>query len=154
MKMTNIEQSPEQLQSEHQDFIEKMGLMLQNDGLPRIAGRILGLLIITGNAYSFHHISSILQISRASVSTNTRLLERLAIIQRSTKPGHRQDFFALHKDPYKALIQSMQTRVKSGIDMVNDTIEQIDNRDHATKSRLDDLRSFYQAFYAATEKLS
>ena len=29
------------------DFIERMGLALESDGLPRIAGRIFGLLLLS-----------------------------------------------------------------------------------------------------------
>ena len=58
------------------DFIERMGLALESDGLPRIAGRIFGLLLVSEDARSLDDLAAELRVSKGSVSTNARLLEQ------------------------------------------------------------------------------
>ena len=38
------------MDAQTEDFIENMGLSLEADGLPRIAGRIFGLLLVSEGA--------------------------------------------------------------------------------------------------------
>ena len=59
-------------------FIEAMGLAHEEDRLPRIAGRLIGLLILSPDPVRFDHLAERLRVSRASISTNTRLLENIA----------------------------------------------------------------------------
>ena len=69
------------------EFVERMGLVTQADGLPRIAGRIMGLMIVHGGSFGFTELTERLSVSRASISTNTRLLEDLGVIERTAMPG-------------------------------------------------------------------
>ena len=71
-----------------ENFIERMGMIAQADGLPRIAGRIMGLIILEGGPYSFGELAKRLSVSRGSISTNTRLLENMGVIERTAKPGY------------------------------------------------------------------
>ena len=74
-------------------FVEKAGLLWENDGLPRIAGRIYGLILITEEPLSLDEIADSLGVSKASVSTDTRLLERMGFVERVSKPGDRKDYY-------------------------------------------------------------
>ncbi len=74
-------------------FVEKAGVLWENDGLPRIAGRIFGLMLISDEALSLDEIAEDLGVSKASVSTDTRLLERLGFIERISKAGDRKDYY-------------------------------------------------------------
>jgi DNA-binding transcriptional regulator GbsR (MarR family) len=74
-------------------FVEKAGVLWENDGLPRIAGRIFGLMLISEDALSLDEIADMLGVSKASVSTDTRLLERMGFVERVSKPGDRRDYY-------------------------------------------------------------
>jgi biotin operon repressor len=76
-------------------FVERMGLEAERDGLPRIAGRILGFLITADAPASLDQIADALQVSRASVSTNCRLLEQIGAAERVSLPGDRKDYYEL-----------------------------------------------------------
>ena len=54
------------------DFVERMGLTLEGEGLPRIAGRLFGFLLVHPEAYSLDELAERLQVSKASISTNAR----------------------------------------------------------------------------------
>jgi DNA-binding transcriptional regulator GbsR (MarR family) len=40
-----------------EEFVERMGLVAEGDGLPRIAGRIMGLMVIEGGPLSFAELA-------------------------------------------------------------------------------------------------
>jgi predicted transcriptional regulator len=95
------------------DFIEKTGLVTQAEGLPRIAGRVFGMLIYDGDVVSFGDLATKLQVSRASISTSIRILEERGLVKRVTKPGERQDFFQLAANPYATMLEGIQKRNRS-----------------------------------------
>ncbi|ODT69208.1 MAG: hypothetical protein ABS75_17630 [Pelagibacterium sp. SCN 63-23] len=80
-------------------FIEEMGLLSQESGEPRISGRILGLLVVEGRELSLGQISEKLGISRASASTNARLLARRGMVHLTARAGDRQDYYELSPLP-------------------------------------------------------
>ena len=63
-------------------FVDRLGLAAEAEGLPRIAGRIMAFLLADGAAHNAADLAALLHVSRGSISTNTRLLERLGIIER------------------------------------------------------------------------
>ena len=136
------------------EFVEQLGLIAQADGLPRIAGRILGLLVIHGGPFSFSELGERLKVSRGSISTNTRLLENLGIIVRTTLAGERQDYFKLHTDPYVELIRGLQNRMKKASLVVNETKANLPSANTEMQNRLSDLSFFYQSFIDTTESMT
>lgn len=79
-------------------FIERMGLALESDGSPRIAGRIFGLLLVSEDALSLDDLAAELQVSKGSVSTNARLLEERGILERICRPADRRDYYRVPPD--------------------------------------------------------
>jgi DNA-binding transcriptional regulator GbsR (MarR family) len=74
-------------------FMESMGMYFESYGIPRIGGRILGLLLIAHEPLSAERIASILKISRASISTNFRILLTSGLAEKVTYPGDRTTYF-------------------------------------------------------------
>jgi DNA-binding transcriptional regulator GbsR (MarR family) len=79
-------------------FIESMGLTLESEGWPRIAGRIFGLLLVSEDAHSLDDLATELQVSKGSVSTNTRLLEQRGVLERVSRPADRRDYYRVPRD--------------------------------------------------------
>lgn len=98
------------LQAAEERFIEGMGLALEEDRLPRIAGRLVGLLIVSPQALRFDRLAERLRVSRGSISTNTRLLENMGVIERVTRPGDRRDYFQINEQP--GLLQRVADRFR------------------------------------------
>jgi DNA-binding transcriptional regulator GbsR (MarR family) len=74
-------------------FVEKMGVFFEGEGFPRIGGRIFGLLMLSEEPRSIDDIALALGVSKASVSTDTRLLERWAMVERVGRPGDRRAYY-------------------------------------------------------------
>jgi predicted transcriptional regulator len=85
-------------------FAEKTGLFFEDDGYPRISGRIFGLLLMSEAPRSINDIASRLRVSKASVSTDARLLERWEIVERVSHPGDRRVYYRIVPDlPFRTM---------------------------------------------------
>jgi DNA-binding transcriptional regulator GbsR (MarR family) len=92
------------------EFIEKMGLTLEAQGLPRIAGRLFAFLLVHGEAHSLDDLAEQLMVSKASVSTNARLLEHYGILERSSAPGDRRDYYRMAPDAWEGMLRSAEQK--------------------------------------------
>lgn len=95
-------------------FVEDMGLVSERRGLPRIAGRVFALLLVTPDALSLEEIAQRLSVSRASVSTDARLLQRLGVIERTSRPGDRRDYYRIAPDHH---IRSVEQALEAFAEM-------------------------------------
>jgi DNA-binding transcriptional regulator GbsR (MarR family) len=87
-----------------QQFVERMGLHLEAEGMPRSAGRIFGYLLLAEGPCSLDELVETLQVSKASVSTNARFLEQSGLLERTCEPGDRRDFYQLHADAWERML--------------------------------------------------
>ena len=75
-------------------FIEDIGLFFEQLGMPRMAGRILGVLLISDPpAQSISEIGEKLQASKSSVSIMARLLAGNGLIERVPSSIPRRDYY-------------------------------------------------------------
>ena len=79
-------------------FVEQMGLAWEQEGVPRIAGRIFGFLLLQLHPSSLEDMASALGVSKASISTDARFLERIGVVERMSRPGDRRDFYTVAPD--------------------------------------------------------
>lgn len=79
---------------EEKHFIEDIGLFFDQMGMPRMAGRILGYLLISDPpAQSITDIAQTLMASKSSVSIMARLLVENGLIERVVPPVPRRDYY-------------------------------------------------------------
>jgi DNA-binding transcriptional regulator GbsR (MarR family) len=87
-------------------FIEEFGLLFENKGLPRMAGRLLGWLFLSDPPYqSPSEISEMLMASKGSVSSAIGLLTQIGMIEKYVIPGERHNHFRLREDALRRMIQ-------------------------------------------------
>lgn len=134
-------------------FIEQKGMEYQAEGLPRIAGRLMGLMLIEDGPFAFGGLAERLKVSRGSVSTNTRLLESLGVIERVSKPGERGDFFQLSSDPYVSLLGGINLRLKRALTNAKKAQSGLPKTMKNAQDRLSELEAFYQGFIENNKRL-
>src|SRR5262245_11827320 len=75
-------------------------------GLPPITGRILGwLMICDPPEQSAGEVAEAIGASRASLTTNMRLLTASGLVRRLTRPGERTTYFRLDDDAWEKVIR-------------------------------------------------
>ena len=94
------------MNDEQRSFVEEFGLAFERLTLPRMAGRVLGWLMISSTPHqSIDELAEALVASRASISTMTRLLIQIGIIERISLPGVRHDFFRIRHGAVQHLLR-------------------------------------------------
>jgi len=94
------------LQDEEKNFVEEVGVVFEQTGLPRMAGRVFGWLLISDPPYqSSAELAEALMASKGSISTTTRLLIQIGLVERFVRPGERYDHFRLREDALQRTIQ-------------------------------------------------
>ena len=94
------------LREEEKNFVEEVGIVFEQTGLPRMTGRVFGWLLISDPPYqSPAELAEVLMASKGSISTTIRLLTQLGLLERFVIPGERHGHFRLRED---ALLRTIQ----------------------------------------------
>jgi len=107
------------------EFVEQLGIMAEGDGHPRILGRIWGLLNIVGEPITAGSITQTLHVSRASISTNLRMLEMLGMVVKESKPGVRESYYSIAQDAYAAMCKDASERNRKFREMIESFIPNV-----------------------------
>ena len=119
-------------------FIENLAQYFESFGIPRIGGRILGLLLVAPEPLSAEAISTILKVSRASVSTNVRFALQVGLVEKVSFPGDRITYYSF---PETGLEKTLAVEVQ-GVSIMKRFVEQGLNAlppEDAARSRLEAL---------------
>ena len=90
------------------EFVEQIAVILETDGLPRVAGRLFGLLLVSAEPRSLDDLAKHLKVSKASVSINARLLEEKGLVERIGREADRRDYYRIAED---MLVRTLEQRI-------------------------------------------
>lgn len=124
-------------------FVEEVGEMIEAHGLPRMAGRVIGVLLLAPPpGCTMEEISRALGVSLGSVSTSTRLLVRAGMVERTNVPGERRRVYAVRPRLFEAVlfenaahIHQHNTLSEAGYFLVRDAVPEV-------RTRLLEMRAF------------
>jgi biotin operon repressor len=105
------------LSPEIQGFIDAIGEYFAQFGLSGVSGRLLGLMIVADGPLTLDDMAAALGVSRASISTNIRLIKAIGFVDKVSVPRERRDFYRCSSDPWGAVIRTdlISTDVLAGI---------------------------------------
>src|SRR5690348_12880870 len=109
----------------HAQFIEEVGVTTEGDGLPRIAGRLFGYLLVSPGPRSLDEIADALAVSKGSASTDARLLLHHGWLRRVSQPGDRKDYYELAPDFFAEIVAYRLTRWDALHDLVAATTPEL-----------------------------
>jgi DNA-binding transcriptional regulator GbsR (MarR family) len=124
-------------------FVERMGLALESDGLPRIAGRIFGLLLVSEEARSLDELACELRVSKGSVSTNARMLEQRAVLERISRPGDRRDYYRVPPNLFSHTMAQRVARWQRFHEAIADARTSLPIRSSEVLERLEEYQEAY-----------
>lgn len=85
------------------EFVEQMGGYFESNGLTRLAGRLLGwLLVCTPERQSSEDLAAALDASSGGISTNARTLIQFGYIERLALAGDRRTYYRLRPNAFAA----------------------------------------------------
>jgi len=119
-------------------FIENMGLHFEDYGIPRIGGKILGLLMVSQRPVSSEEMSEVLQASRSSISTNLRTLLMTGLADRVSLFGERSDYYVFSDEAWEVALEMRLEGIQSLQEMVEEGLQGMSENDLARR-RLEEV---------------
>jgi DNA-binding transcriptional regulator GbsR (MarR family) len=136
-----------------QQFVERMGLICEKEGMARSAGRIFGLLLVGGRPFSLDELAEKLQASKAGVSTNCRMLEQFGMIERVSSLGDRRDFYRVQDSPWEHMMRVAQGRWREMVKIFGDAQNGLPPQMAEGKRRLREAERFHVLLIAEVDRL-
>ncbi|HEX8730839.1 MAG TPA: MarR family transcriptional regulator [Ktedonobacterales bacterium] len=133
---------PERLTAKQQEFIEALGVYFAHYGLPRLAGRMLGLLMLVERPLTLDDMAQALLVSRASISTNIRLAVTFGYVTHVGIPGDRRDYYRFSDTVWERRNQLNIEGAKSTHGMALSGLATLAPDDAAARERLEVMLDF------------
>ena len=131
-------------QDEEQGYVEEIGIFFEHTGLPRMAGRILGRLSISDSPYqTTGELTEALMASKGSISTMTRLLIRIGLIERVSLPGQRRDYFRIKPGASHQLLKDGIAQTVTFRQLMERGLELTQGRTGVNRQWLDEMHDMY-----------
>lgn len=129
---------------EEKHFIEDISLYFEQMGLPRMAGRILGVLLIANPPeQSIDDLVGVLQSSKSSLSTNTRLLDEMGLIERVPSPIPRRVYFRFVPGGWVTFMR-MRLRLMASLHQIAERgLELLKDEEPALRERLQEAHDMF-----------
>ena len=129
---------------EEKHFVEDISLYFEQMGLPRMAGRVLGVLLICDPmAQSLTDLCQILQASKSSVSTTTRLLSEMGLIERVASPVPRRVYFQFRSGGWLVFIRQRLRLWASLHQIAEHGLELLQDQEPALRERLQEAHDMF-----------
>lgn len=121
---------------EEMHFIEDIGLFFEQMGMPRMAGRILGVLLISDPpAQSITDLSEKLKASKSSISIMARLLVENGLIERVASRVPRRDYYRfkpggwiLYMEQWLELMAALHQITERGLALIDEKPPELKER--------------------------
>jgi DNA-binding transcriptional ArsR family regulator len=125
-------------------FVEALGMQFELEaGAPRMVGRVLGwLLVCDPPEQSASELAERLQASKGSISTATRLLLRMGLIERVRMRGERFDRFTAPPEAWDEYLWR-EDQFKEPRRVLRLGLQALADEPRARRSRLEQLDSIY-----------
>jgi DNA-binding transcriptional regulator GbsR (MarR family) len=129
-------------------FVEDVARLLTPWGVPPIAARLYGHLLLYSRPVSLDQITEDLEISKSSASVAARLLESYRLAHRHSEPGTKRALYAVAGD-YEAMIEQQNRLLDSLSDELTAGAEIAASK--AVSARLEEMADFYRVMRSAME---
>jgi DNA-binding transcriptional regulator GbsR (MarR family) len=119
------------------EWVERVAMYLARDGVPPIAGRVLGwLMVCDPPEQSAGEISAAIGASRASLTSNLRLLSSMGFLTWRTQPGGRTVYYRMAEEAWTVVVRQQIAGITSFLDITRDGLDLVgSDDDRATRIR-------------------
>lgn len=128
-------------------FAEEVGLFFEIGGLPPMAGRILGWLLVSDPPeQSAAELGEVLDASKASISTNLRILLQVGLIRRTAVRGKRGAYYEIVSDQWSRMLEAKMATFTMFRKLAQSGLEALKNEPPERSERLREVHSLYVFF--------
>lgn len=125
---------------EQTHFVEEVGLMFETVGLPRMSGRLFGALLISSPPHQSNGgLAETLQASKGSISSMSRLLMQIGLIERVSFAGDRRDYFQIKPHAWAHMTKQRMTQITAFRHLAERGLELLADEPPKLTSRLQEM---------------
>ncbi|MFC0111819.1 GbsR/MarR family transcriptional regulator [Kibdelosporangium aridum] len=125
------------------NWVERVSMYLAAEGVPPMAGRILGwLMVCDPPEQSAGEICEAIGASRASLTTNMRVLITMGFVVRSSRPGQRTAFYRVDRNAWERVVQRQIDGMTAFLDITRDGLDMFGARN----ARAERIREAQEVF--------
>jgi hypothetical protein len=133
---------------------EDFGMLFEGSGVPRMAGRIFGWLMVCDPPHqTAAEIAASVGASKGSVSTMTRLLETFGIVERFTMPGKRLTYYRVKENPWLEMMAAKMRVITAFRGVADRGLELLAKDAPEVRKRLEIMRDTYRFFEGEFPKM-
>lgn len=130
------------LSQRERQVVEDLGLLVESNGLPRILGRTVALLLLAPRPLALEEVAATLKVSRASVSVNTRLAIVAGLVEPWAEPGDRRRFYRLSPQAFVNRARVVERNLTRLEEIAGRGLEAVDPSNAAAIDRLRQAHTF------------
>lgn len=136
-------------------YVEEFGLFFEQFGSPRTAGRILGWLLVCDPPHqTMDELTEVLQVSKSSISTTSRMLMYIGLVSKVSFPGERKDFYRIPEDAWVRGWDAKNNQTTEMRQMAARGLELLPVADAERRERLQEMHDLYAFLEAELPKLT
>jgi predicted transcriptional regulator len=125
-------------------YVEDFGVLIGEFGLPRMVGRVLGALLVSDPPErSAEELAEALRASRGAISSSTRTLVQMGLVERRARPGERRDYFRIKFGAWDELMHRELEALSTFRQMAERGLMIMDHSNPEAKLGLQEMRDFY-----------
>ena len=125
-------------------FVEQLGFRTEAQGHPRMAGRVMGWLLVCEPEFqSVAEIAMALQSSRSAVNAVVNRMVDFGVFERVAVPGERTTYFRINSDGGELLFDNMVANLRAMRELAESGLEALCWRPRSINRRLEDLRAMH-----------
>lgn len=137
----------EQAPQSKQEYVEEVGLYFERLGLTRMSGRIMGwLLVCDPPPQTIDDLAKALQASKGSISTMTRALIQMGIVERFSIPGQRRNLYRIRPGGWAAVVENGIDEYGRFRRLAERGLCLLEGESAEARARLEDVRDIYAFF--------
>jgi DNA-binding transcriptional regulator GbsR (MarR family) len=125
-------------------YVEEVALGFERQGLFRMAGRVLGwLLICDPPGQTFGQLAEVLQASKGSISAAMKFLVPAGLVERISRPGDRRDYYRCRPGAWAELARDQSRQYGDFRKLAQRGLELLADAPTVRRERLQDMHDFY-----------
>lgn len=126
---------------------EDFGMLFDAAGVPRMAGRIFGwLMVCDPPQQSAADLAKHVGASKGSISAMTRLLQASGIVERFSIPGKRATYFRIKENPWAEMMTAKLRFITAFRGIAEKGLTLLANEPASVRRRLTEMRDTYSFF--------
>lgn len=127
------------------DFVDEVAAFFAQEGMPLIAGRVIGWLLISDPPeQSAADLARVLEVSRSSISSSTRLLTPSGLVESVRKRGERQEYLRISADGWSTMLANRYAKTTAFRQVVEHGLDVLDGSPAERRERLENVTELYR----------